>query len=173
MAPHAKTLGPTLPLPSTLLRPPLHRKHRCHLGPAGILGANPNPRSSPELPFPRGLVPQCWGLGTTDPQCQTHPVARTTPGPLGAPLIIQAGSTSRALRAPRDNQRPHGTKPLGQSSCSYRPQWGPLLARHTAISSVLLASCGLPLILRHPPRGSSQGPWGHKAGDWGPPRTRA
>ena len=47
---------------------PLRSPHSLWLVSACLLGPNPNPRSAPECPFPRGLAPQCWGLGTHKPQ---------------------------------------------------------------------------------------------------------
>ena len=76
---------------------PSHYLHSCHLGPPGFLGANPNHRSAIERPFPRGLAMQCRGLGTPEPQCQTHPASTPTARPIGAPPLIQTGRTGRML----------------------------------------------------------------------------
>ena len=40
------------------LGPPISSPHSRRIGPAGLLGANPNPRSAPEWPLTRGLAPQ-------------------------------------------------------------------------------------------------------------------
>ena len=53
----------------------LHSSHSWRIRPAGLLGANLNPRTAPEGPFLRGLAPQHRGLGTPKPQCWMHPAA--------------------------------------------------------------------------------------------------
>ena len=50
--------------------------HTFQLRSEGLLCANPNARLDPMGPFPRGLVPQSWGLGMAKPQCQIHPFAK-------------------------------------------------------------------------------------------------
>lgn len=94
------------------LGPPICLPHSHGLQPASLLGPNPNPRLAPKWPFPRGLAPQCWGLRTPEPQCQTHAATRSTPGPIGALPLIQGGRTGRALQAPSDLRRPPMPKPL-------------------------------------------------------------
>ena len=79
---------------------PLRTPHSNQLASAGLLGDNPNTRLAPKGPFLRGLMPQCWGFGTTKPQCQTHPVARPKLRPIKALRLIQDGRKGRALQAP-------------------------------------------------------------------------
>ena len=87
--PVPKLLGyappPQCPHFSLPLRTPLSPQ----LVSVGLLGANPNTRSALEGHFPKGLAPQIWGLRTTKPQCETHPVTRPPYGPIGAPRLIQ------------------------------------------------------------------------------------
>ena len=92
-----KTLGPhaTFPVPSP--GPPLCSLHSLQLTSAGLLEANPNPRWAHEWPIPRGLVLQCWGLGTAKPQCQIHPVTKPPHGQIRALLLIQGGRKGRVF----------------------------------------------------------------------------
>ena len=85
----AKTLGARSLYPAPHLGPPHCLPHNHHQGPATLLVANPNPRSDPKVPFPRGLVPQSHGLWNTEPQGQTHPATRLPSVPIGVPPIIQ------------------------------------------------------------------------------------
>ena len=62
------------------LDPPLLSPHSWRIEPAGVPGAKPNPRSSPEGLLPSDPVPQCGGLGTLEPQRQTHLPPRHHPG---------------------------------------------------------------------------------------------
>ena len=116
--PGGKTLGPTLPLPSALTsaRP---SAHRTAVG-TGLLGTNPKARSDPEGPFLRSLAPQSWGLGTPEPQHQTHPAARPPPGPIRAPPIIQSRRTGRPSEPPVNSKDP-APKPWGPCSTSPAP----------------------------------------------------
>ena len=57
------------------LGPPLRSPHSQQTGPAGLQGTNPNPRSAPEGPLPRGLGQPRQGLGTTEHQRLTLPAA--------------------------------------------------------------------------------------------------
>ena len=52
------------------LGPPLRSPHSRRIGPASLLGANPNPRSAPEEPLPRGLALPCRRLGTPSPRAR-------------------------------------------------------------------------------------------------------
>ena len=76
---------------------PLCWPHNHQLRAVGLLGTNPKPRLAPKVPFPRGLVPQRWGLRTPEHQGQTYPAARPPPGPIGAPLLIQGGRMGKDL----------------------------------------------------------------------------
>ena len=117
-APAPKCLGPGFCSPAPSLRPPLHSQHSRHFGPAGILLANPNPRSVPERPITRGLGLQRWGLGTPETQGQTNTAAPPPPGPLGALPLIRGRRTYRALPAPptRDPRCTRSPKRLGPRS---------------------------------------------------------
>ena len=84
LGPHSSSLAPS-PRPG----PPL--LHNWRIMPAGLLGANTNPRTVPEKPLPRGLALQHMALGTPKSQCETHCQPATTRGPLGAPPVIQGG----------------------------------------------------------------------------------
>ena len=74
------------------------------LWPAGLLRANPNPRLAPEGPVPRGLVLQCWGLGNTKPQRQTHPLSRPPPGPTGCAQSFRAGEGAGPSEPPASSK---------------------------------------------------------------------
>ena len=144
---------------------PLRWLHSPQLWPVGLLGANPNSRSAPKVPFPRGLVPQCWGLRTPEHQCQTHPAAKPPPRSIGAPPLIQAGESPGPSKYPATIKGPPrqntGAKlPLPSALTSTRPS-----AAQKALALGLLAFWGLTLTLGWPPRGYSQGPWSHNAGD--------
>ena len=134
----AKTLGPTLTLPS-----PLTLSHP---------SARPQPSAGA---FSRVLASEHWGFGTPKPQCQTHPTASPPPGHIRAPPIIQGGRTGRAHRARGDIQRSRAINPLGPSSPTQRPQLGPpLLSPH---SHKLQPAC---LLEANPnPRSATQGPF--------------
>ena len=113
-------MGPcsSSPGPSPLSAPQLTAQGE--IGPASLLGANTKPRSAPKGPFLRVLEPQCWGMGTTKHQHQTHPAARLTPGPIGVPPIIQgkkqAGPSEPPATfegPPRQNPWSHDHAPQG------------------------------------------------------------
>ena len=81
-APCTETLGPKLRLPQCphlglLLCSP----HSHWLRTACLLGANPNPRWALKGPFPRGLAPQQWGLGTRSPSTRLTLLPGPFPGP--------------------------------------------------------------------------------------------
>ena len=114
--PAPKRWGSRSGLPARSPGPVLHSAHSRRFGPASLLGANPDPRLAPERPLPRGLAPQCQGLGTPEPQRGTHPAAPPPPKPLGAPPVIQGGRKGRALRAAPD-LRP--SKAPAQTSLGY------------------------------------------------------
>ena len=94
------------------LGPPLCSLHSQQIRPAGILGANTNPRLTPKGPFLRGLVPPTPGIGKSEPQRWTIPAAPPPPRPLGAPPVIQGGRKGRALRTPVTFKGPR-SKALG------------------------------------------------------------
>ena len=96
-APLPKPLGPCCPSPAPSPRHVNRSPHSHGLRPVGLMGANPKPRLAPKVPFPRGLVPQRWGLRTPEHQGQTYPAARPPPGPIGAPLLIQGGRMGKDL----------------------------------------------------------------------------
>ena len=106
---------------------PLHSPHSLQLCSAGLLGAKPNPRLAPEWPFPRGMVPHCWGLGTTEPQGQTHTAAWPPPGPIGAPPLIQGGRMGMALHAMGDIRVCMRQNPWVHAPPAQRPHLGPPL----------------------------------------------
>ena len=153
------------------LGPPPPSPHRPWILPAGLLGANPNPRSAPKGLLPRGLAPQCQGLGTPAPALDS-PSAPPPPGPLLAPLVIQGGRMCRAHRAPGAFRRPPRQTlgpplPLLNALSSACPS-----ARCTSSRSGLQASWGLTLTLGGLLRGPSQGAWRPNAWDWGPETQR-
>ena len=98
MAPAPKPLGPRSPWPAPSPRSAQPLSTQLSVWVSRLLGANPNHGSALEGPFPRGLVPQCRGLGTPEPQRQTHPASTLTARPIGVPPLIQGGRTGRALR---------------------------------------------------------------------------
>ena len=161
-----KPLGPCShsPAPSARLAPCSPQNHP--LGPAGLLGANPNPMSAREGPIPRGLALQRCELGTTDPQCQTYPLSSLPPGPSGRRQSFRAGEQE----GPSELQafsKAGSVKTLGPtrllpsaftSTCPSVP--------HTAVGSSRPATWGLTLTIVRPLRGPSQGAWCHNAGDW-------
>ena len=117
-------------------------------------------------PFPSGLAPQRWGLGTPEPQRQSHPATKTQYVCIGSPPLIQDGRragpskhlvTFEGSRA--KTLRP--TLPLPSALTLVRPS-----ARRTAFGSGLPASWGLTLTLGLPPRDPSQGVWLPIARDW-------
>ena len=94
--PAPKRLGLLYRSPAPYLaRPPLAAQvaDRAYRPP----GANPNTRSAPEGPLPRGRATQRRGLGTPEPQRRTHPATPLSSRPLGALQVIQGGKTGRAL----------------------------------------------------------------------------
>ena len=114
--PSTKRLGPCSRSPAHSPQPAPPLAPQVGTRPAGLLGANPNPRSAPKWHIPWGLALQRWGLGTPEPQCWTHPAALLPPGLLEAPLVIQHGRTGRALRGPGEISRPPTPKRLGPRS---------------------------------------------------------
>ena len=96
--PPAKTLGPMLPLPSTLTSVCHSAPHRGSDRACRLPGSNTKPRSATKGPFPKFLAPQCWGLGTTEAQCQTHRAARQSPGPIWVPPIIHVRRMGKEIR---------------------------------------------------------------------------
>ena len=114
----AKMLGPTLPLTSAL---PSARPSNCHTaGDSGLPppGANPKPRSAPEGPFPNGLVPQCWELGTPEHQGRTYPAALPPTVPLGGRRSFRAEEWAGSSKPPETFDGPPGPKHLGPASGS-------------------------------------------------------
>ena len=144
---------------------PLRSPHSHRLGLAGLLKANPNPRSATERPFPRGLAPQHWILGTPESQHQTHTAPGRPLGPRGA--IAHSGRENRqGPQSPwRHSKAPHAktlgpTLPLPCALISARQS-----ACRTAMGSGQPASWGLTLTLGWPPSGPSQGAWHRSVGD--------
>ena len=132
--PAQKCLGPRPAHQLPHFGPHFRSPHSQRIRPACLLWPNPNPRSAPEGPLPRGLVPQCWGLETPGPQRRTHPVTPPPPGPLEALPVIQGIRTGRALRARGDSRKPTVPKRLGPHSCAptASPRPSPLLAAQPA-----------------------------------------
>ena len=166
--PAPKRWGPRSGLPARSPGPVLHLAHSRRFGPASLLGANPDPRLAPERPLPRGLAPQCQGLGTPEPQRGTHPAAPPPPKPLGAPPVIQGGRKGRALRAAPDLRRHPHKQAWAIAQAPQRPHLSPTLREPHSRGSGLLASWRLTLTLGQPQRDPSQGAWRCNAGDWGP-----
>ena len=112
-APGAKTLGPTLPLVSAITSARPSARHTAggsclpaSLGLTLTLGRSP-----------RGTSQLVWRSNTGDwgprsPSAGITLLPRRHPA-LGAPPVIQGGSTGRALRAPEDLRRPPRAKTLG------------------------------------------------------------
>ena len=103
---------------------PLHSPQSRWIEPAGLLGANPNPRLAPEGPLPKGLPRNArdWGppsrnAGLTLPPRQ-HRAAR-------APPIIQGGRTGRALPAPVTFEGPQRQKAGAHSPARQSPDLRP------------------------------------------------
>ena len=61
-------LGPHFPSPAHSPQPAPPLATQTRILSASLLGANPNPRSATEGPFPRSLVLQHWGLGAPEHQ---------------------------------------------------------------------------------------------------------
>ena len=139
-------LGPRSPSPASHFSLPLCTPHSHRLASAGLLGLTLT-LGWPPIPFPRGLVPQCWGLGTTKLQCQTHPVTRPPQVPIRAPQLIQDGRKRRALRGPSEFEgiscKILGSMPPLPSTLNLAHQ----SAHYTAFCSVLWASWVLTLTL--------------------------
>lgn len=93
---------------------PLRSPHSRHIGPARLLGTNPNPRSSTKGTRPGGLPPQRGGSGTPEPQRQTQPATAPQPGPLGAPPSIQRRRTGRDPEPLATFDHPSRQKPWAQ-----------------------------------------------------------
>ena len=128
--------------------------------------ANPNPSSATEGPFPRGLVPQSWGLETHKPQCQTHPEARPPNGPTGGCRSFRTGERAGPSEPPSTFELPPCQNAWAHDPHPQCPQLGQASAHSTAFGSCLPASWGLTLTLGQPPSVPSQGAWHHNAGDW-------
>ena len=142
---------PPSPAPSTRPTPPLTAQPLAQF--CILMGANPNPKSAPEGPFPRGLARQRWVLGTPEPQRQTHTAARPPHGPNGRHLSFRVGERAGPSEPPSTFecplcQYPWAMPPLHSDLNSSCPS-----ARHTALSWGLRASWGLSLTLGQP-RGS-------------------
>ena len=152
---------------------PLRSPHSLWLCSADLLGAKPNPRLAPEWPFPRGMAPHRWGLGTTGPQSQTHTASWPPPGPIGAPPLIQGGRTGMALRALGDIRVCMRQNPWFHAPPAQRPHFGPPLCSphsHRLRPPGLLGANPNP---RLAPRGPSHRAWHCKGGYWGPPSRSA
>ena len=150
------------------LGPALRSPQSRWIGDAGLLGVHHHPRSAPEGPHSRDLAPQRRGLQTPEPQRRTHPAALTPRRPLRAPLVIQGGSTGRALEPWRHSKVPRAktlesTCLLASALTSVSPS-----ARRTASGSGLRASWRLKLTIGRPLRGHSKGTWCSNVSYWGP-----
>ena len=136
-----KPLGTHCPYPATHLGPPLCSPRNHQLGPASLLGANPNPRSDPDFSYPRGLVLQCHRLGTTEPQAQTHPATRLPSGPIEAPPIIH------------DRKKAGPSKPPANFKGPLCQNFGPMLPLPCALPSARTSTQGTGLAQAwRPPR---------------------
>ena len=119
--PCTKTFGPTLPLPGALTSAhPSDHSTAFGLGLPASWGLTLNLGRHRE-PFPRGLAPQRCGLGTPEPQHQTHPASRPPNGTNGSPPFIQDGRMCRAFHATDDFRTPPAPKRLGPRSPSPAP----------------------------------------------------
>lgn len=155
------------------LGPPLCSMQSCRLWTAVHLGANPNYRSAPYVPFPRGMAPQCWGLGPQSPAPDSHLGQATTCDHWGA--TAHSGlEKGQSTASPQRLSKAPCTETLGPklrltsaltSACSS--------ARLTAFGSGLPASLWLTLTLGHPPRDRSQETCSCNFGDWRPPSPSA
>ena len=109
------------------LGPRIHSHHSHGLDLSASWGLNPKPKSAPKGPFQRGLVLQCWGLGTNEPQPQNHTPTRPPPGPTEASPIIQGGRMGRALRATSSLEGPPCQNPWAHAPLPQHPHLGPSL----------------------------------------------
>ena len=150
------------------LGPTRRSTHRWFIGPAGLLGANPNHRSAPLGPFPRGLASQRWGWGHRA-QVPDSPCCPSATRAARGPPVNQGRRMVRALRASADVHRPPALKRLGSCSGSPAPSPRP---NPPCVAQPLIGSTGLLGANRNPrstPSSPSQGAWCRNAGDWGPP----
>ena len=90
-SPEPKRLGPRPAPQRPHLGPPLHSLHIGRIRPAGLLGDNPNPRSTPEGPRPRGLAPQHGDWGPPSPSARLTVQPRRHPGRLVHRWSLRAG----------------------------------------------------------------------------------
>ena len=115
-------------------------------------------------------MPQHWGMGTPEPQHQTHTATRHPHGPNEAQLFIQCGSMGRDLRAGFEFLTPTVPKPLVHTPLPQRPHLSlPLCFPHCLLigSASLL---GANTNTRVATMGPSQGAWPRNTGYWRHPK---
>ena len=142
--------------------------HSQRIGPASLLGANPNPISSPRGPSQGAWHHTAGDWGPPNPSAGLSLPPCRHPGREGRCLSFRAGERAQPSQPTADfegtpRQTPGPTLPLTSALTLALPS-----ARCLGSGSGLLASLGLTLTLRRPPRDPSQGTWCHNAGDWGP-----